>query len=820
MPSPVFTPGPRVARRAALLVVPAALAQGLPAGTAGAQPAAAPSGQPPASQPPASQPPAAGRLATVAGVVVDSTTGRPLPAAQVRLLGLNRGELAHDDGTFAFEGLPPGRYTVAVQRVGYGTAEATVTVAPGARAAVRLAVAPSAARLAQVVVTGTVGEGRERDALRPTRVVGGAELDRRLGETVAATLQSQPGVTVSSLGPNTARPVIRGLAGDRVLVLEDGLRPGDLSTTSADHAVAVDPLTARQVEVVRGPNSLLYGPSALGGVVNVVRDEIPASPLEHAHGAVVAQGASVNRGTTAGGAVAAPLGHLFGAHVAGRVEGSARTGGDLRTPMGTLRNTGLRTYGGAGSLALVGARGHAGVSYRAYANDYGIPGGFVGAHPGGVDIRMRRYTVRAEAERRFTDGAEGAGAAAPSAGTGGARRVLGVPLTSVRLAAGYTDYGHQEREASGGVGTTFAQELGQGEVLVRHGAVAGRTSGAVGGRVQVRAVTTGGSLRTPSTDDVSAAGFVVEEARLGRVRVQGGVRYDYARYTPRERAFVRVGDVQTPTVPRSFGAVSGSLGALVDAGRGVQLGASAARAYRTPDFNELYSDGPHLAAYTYDVGNPRLAKETGLGADAFVRVTRPTVRAEAAAFVNALSGYVFPRNTGLLGRQGGRPLFQFTGRDARLAGADASLEWTARPALVLEGTLSYVRGTLRGAPDSLPADAALGLPARPGARALPLMPPLQGRAGARYERPRWFAGAGVRAAARQERLGDYETPTAGYAVGDLSAGARVVLGARLHTLTLRVDNVLDQEYRDHLSRVKVILPEAGRNVSLLYRVAF
>jgi iron complex outermembrane receptor protein len=100
------------------------------------------------------------------------------------------------------------------------------------------------------------------------------------------------------------------------------------------------------------------------------------------------------------------------------------------------------------------------------------------------------------------------------------------------------------------------------------------------------------------------------------------------------------------------------------------------------------------------------------------------------------------------------------------------------------------------------------------------MPPLQGRVGARYERPRWFAGAGVRAAARQERLGDYETPTAGYAVGDLSAGLRAVVGARLHTLTLRVDNVLNQEYRDHLSRVKVILPEAGRNVSLLYRVAF
>jgi iron complex outermembrane receptor protein len=746
----------------------------------------------------------------IAGVVVDSASGAPLPAAQVRLVGLARGELTHDDGGFAFEELRPGSYTVAVQRLGYAAAERTVTVTSGARATVRIALAPSAARLTQVVVTGTLGERTAGEALRPTIAVGGAELDRRLAETVATTLQNQPGVSVTSLGPATARPVIRGLSGDRVLVLEDGQRPGDLSSTSADHAVAVDPLTARQLEVVRGPNSLLYGSSALGGVVNVVRDEIPTSPVEHAHGMAVAQGSSVNRGATAGGYVAAPFGHLGGGHLAFRAEGSARTGGDLRTPVGPLRNTDLRTYNGSASLALVGERGHAGVAYRAYANDYGIPGGFVGAHPNGVDIRMRRHTVRAEAERRFTNGD----------GNGAVPRVFGLPWSSVRATAAYTDYGHRELEASGAVGTRFDQRLGQGDLLARHAAVGPFTSGAVGARVQARGVVTGGALRTPSTDDVNAAVFLVEEVALGRVRVQGGLRYDWARFTPRERAFVRIGDESIPTEPRTFGSASGSLGALVDAGGGVQLGASVARAYRTPDFNELYSDGPHLAAYTYEVGNPRLGEETGVGVDAFARLTRGRLRGEVAAFRNALSGYVYPRNTGLLGRQGGRPLFQFTGRDAVLAGVDGSAELSVTPALVLDLTASYVRGTLRGAPDSLPADPLLGLPARAGSRDLPLVPPLHGRFGARYERPRWFAGAGVRAAARQEDLGDYETPTAGYAVGDLTAGVRLLVGARLHTLTLRVDNLIDQEYRDHLSRVKEIMPEAGRNVSLLYRVTF
>ena len=744
--------------------------------------------------------------AAITGVVVDSATGAPLPAAQVRIVGLARVDATHDDGGFLIEALRPGRYTIAVQRIGYAATQRSIAIAAGARADVRVALLPSAARLAEVVVTGTVGERYASDALRPTVALSGAELDRRLAETVASTLQNQPGVAVTALGPATARPVIRGLSGDRVLVLEDGVRPGDLSTTSADHAVAVDPLTARQLEVVRGPNSLLYGSSALGGVVNVVRDEIPTSPTEHAHGAAVAQASSVNRGAAAGGFVALPFGHVRGGHLALRAEGSARTGGDLRTPGGTLGNTDLRTYNGSTSLALVGERGHAGVSYRGYANDYGIPGGFVGAHPNGVDVRMRRHTVRAEAERRL--------------GNGEARRVLGVPLSTVRATAALTDYGHRELEASGAVGTRFDQRLGQADVLVRHGAVGAVAAGAVGARVQGRGVTTGGSLRTPSTDDYSAAVFVVEEATVGRVRLQGGARYDWARFAPRGRAFVRVGETQLPTEARTFGSASGSLGALVDAGGGVQVGASVARAYRTPDFNELYSDGPHLAAYTYEVGNPGLGEESGVGVDAFARLTQGRLRAEVAAFRNALSGYVYPRNTGLLGRQGGRPLFQFTGRDAVLAGADGSAEWSVTRALVVDATASYVRGTLRGTPDSLPADAALGLPARAGSRFLPLVPPLHGRVGARYERPRWFAGVGVRAAVRQERLGDYETPTAGYAAGDLTAGVRLLARARLHTLTLRVENLLDQEYREHLSRVKEIMPEAGRNVSLLYRVAF
>jgi iron complex outermembrane receptor protein len=245
-----------------------------------------------------------------------------------------------------------------------------------------------------------------------------------------------------------------------------------------------------------------------------------------------------------------------------------------------------------------------------------------------------------------------------------------------------------------------------------------------------------------------------------------------------------------------------------------------ARAYRTPDFNELYSDGPHLAANSYDVGDPRLGKETGVGVDLFVRARTARVQAEVSAFRNVLSDFIYLRNTGEIGRQGGRYVFQYSNTDAELAGAEGSVQVSVTPRWVVDGTVSYVRGRITGPRGTLPADPELGLPERAASEHLPFIPPLQGRVGVRYDTPRWFAGTGVRLAARQDRLGDFETPTAGYGVLDLNAGVRLLVGGRLHSLTLRADNVLDREYRHHLARTKDIMPQAGIDVGLLYRLMF
>jgi iron complex outermembrane receptor protein len=472
---------------------------------------------------------------SIVGAVTDSASGLPIIAAEVRLTDDHRVDRTHANGSFEFSGLAAGRYVISVRRLGYREARQAVVVPASGVARVTILLRAAAVELSPTVVTGSLSERAGEELLSPTSVLSGSTLDRKLDATLAASLLSQPGVSVTSISPVTARPVIRGLGGDRIVVLEDGQRPGDLSSMSGDHAVTIDPLTARQIEVVRGPMSLLYGSSALGGVVNVIREEIPTSRPDRLHGALTVQGTSVNDGVSGGGYLTRGLGDL-----AVRAEASGRIAGNTRTPVGELVNTGVSELNLSLGAALTGERGHAGGSYRFYDNDYGIPGGFVGGHAQGVDISMRRHTIRVETDLHQAIG----------------------PFSAVKVTATATDYAHTEFEPSGSIGTTFGQDFFTGELTARHDAAGPLSMGAIGLRAQYRDIATGGSLRTPSTWDVSFAGFAVEEVGTGALRLQVGARYDWARYVPREATFIDVGGVRVPVRERRFGAVSGSLGVL------------------------------------------------------------------------------------------------------------------------------------------------------------------------------------------------------------------------------------------------------------------
>lgn len=734
------------------------------------------------------------RRAALNGTVTDAATGQPVAGATVRLHELGRREISHADGTFHFEGLPPGGYTVSAERIGYAPGERAVRVADGETARLAIALNPSALQLPGVVATGTGRERGGQETYRPTTVVGGAELRRQLGSSVSATVAGEPGISMRYNGPGAAQPVIRGLGGDRVLVLEDGQRTGDIAGSAADHGVMVEPITAERIEVVRGPAGLLYGSNALGGVINVIREEVPRSRPDRLSATVSLQGESASEGLAAGAALVGGLGGW-----ALRGEGSLRRAGDTRTPLGDLPSTGMAGYSFGAGASRVGADGFAGLAIRDYALEYGVPGTFrgrdiPGAHQGGVDLEVRRTALRAQ---------------------GALQRRVG-PFGSVEADVNLVRFRQHElgRGTDGEefVGTRFLQHTGTMNLVGRHrheGAF--RNEGAVGLWGFVKDLDVGGlATGSRSARQWSAAAFVYEELSRGLWGLELGARYDFTRVVPSDTRPVAGVAVET----RGFASFSGSAAAVYRLGGGWQAGARLARSYRTPSIEELFSRGPHLAAYSYEIGNPRLGAERGLGADLFVRLSRSGLEGEATLYRNAIRDFIHYAPTGELDPRFGRyPVYQARGEDARFVGAEARVQWEPVRAWAVEATGSWVRGDLRR---------------EDGWGPLPAIPPARGALRVRRDVPRWFVEGGVEGAARQERVyaghaldgTPLETPTGGYVLLNASAGLRWEGRGGLHTLTLAADNLADEVWRDHLSRIREVAPQPGLNLRLLYRVDF
>lgn len=744
----------------------------------------------------------------VRGTVLDAHTGSPVVAAHVHLRDLARHDFSHADGTFHFSELRPGSYTLVVERLGYATAELQVDILPGEASTVEISLRPSALAVAGVVVTGVGRERGVNQTYRPTSVLSGEELSRALSSSVAATIRGEPGIAMLSFGSAPAQPVIRGMSGDRVLVLEDGHRTGDLSSTAPDHAVGIDPVTARRIEVVRGPAGVLYGSNALGGVINVIREEVPRTQPEGLRGTGSFQAESMNRGATGAAIVSAPLGKTM----AIRGEASGRRSGDLRTPLGQIPSTQAEGHNIALGLSLIRQWGYAGVAVRRYGLDHGLPGEFQGqeipgAHEGGVDAETERTLVRVE-------GAHLTG--------------LG-PFEGVEFDASLVRYLHDEvedrRETAEGtvrvLGTSFDQLYGTANMVARHEHSEGSflVEGAVGLFALGRDLITGGSFPgSRDAQEAAMAAYIFEEVQWNLLRIQVGGRYDWTRVEPKDTRPIRLGgEAPVPVRTRTFGDLSGAFSLLFEARPGWIVGAGVSRSFRTPSIPQLFSDGPHLADFSYDVGNPELESEVGLGFDVFIRTSMDNVEAEATLFRNQVNNFIYYAPTGEADPRFRRfPVFRARGDDAVFQGADGRIQWEATRGLVFDGTLSYVQAFRTEDEDPLPR-----------------IPPLNGRLAVRYDVPRYFLGGEWEWARRQDRVptplqdpvnpGELvvlESPTAGYQLFNVSAGIRILKGESLHSLILKMDNLTDRARWDHLSRAKDVAPEPGRNLQLLYRVEF
>ena len=719
--------------------------------------------------------PARGRTGALAGHVVDMESGQAVGWTTVVIEGLDRARTSNAGGYFFFANVPSGVHTVRSLRIGYHEARFEVEVIAGDTTHVDLQMGHETLEVSAVIVEG------ERIHLSPLQepevVFSSAKLRQNLSRTIAETIDYEPGIAQRSMGPAPARPVLRGLGGDRLLVLEDGERTGDLSATSSDHAVAIEPMTTERIEVVRGPRTLLHGSNALAGVVNVVRGYVPSELPAGPRGSLTWQGESVNRGLAGGLA----LEHALGP-VAVRADGSLRDARAIGTPRGELPNTGIRTGNTSVGAGMVGPWGHAGVSGSLYDSDYGIPPAPEGGgHEEGVDIELLREHLEARGE------------------------ILAGPawLQRLELHHSFSRYQHGEYEADGSLGMEFGVLSHHGGALAHLKPLGPMADGAAGVWYEYRNYAAAGLNFTPPADEYAGALYTYQETEAGPWSASAALRFDARRVEPREERDSRtVGRIRR----RDFAGFSAGLSSHYRATPSLTLGSTVMRTFRAPGIEELFSEGPHLAAYSYEVGNGSLGTERGLGLEVFAEFRKQDGQIQLAFFRNAIDGYIFPKNTGERSlRRADLFRYKMVGEPVLMHGAEAAFDWRLARVWKGAGTLSYVRGRLTGLDDE----------------PLPQLPPLQGRFTLAWEPSEALkAGAALRLAADQDRPGEFEKPTGGYAVLDLSGEHHVHWRGRLHTLSLTLENATDAVYRNHLNRVKEFLPEPGRNLRLLHKVFF
>ena len=611
---------------------------------------------------------------------------------------------------------------------------------------------------------------------QPVEVLGKQEIQEKLEPTLGETLANEPGVNQTFFGRGASRPVIRGLGGDRIRLLQDGVGVGDVSDTSPDHAVTINTLTTEKIEIVRGPATLLYGSSAIGGVVNTsdsrIHSYLPDSALSGAVdfgvGSVAdqAQGAFTLDARAGCFVFHADASKLTASDYS--IPGFARVPVQPGDPFGFVPNSRVASEGASGGVSYVGGSGYLGVSYSGFNTRYGNPA----EENVEVDMAQRRIDVAGQWTRPFAF------------------------FRGAKLRFGTNDYQHDEVEG-GEKGTTFTDTGWEGRLELPHQPL-GPFSGAIGVQALHRDIEAVGEERfmPPTTTDTQGA-FLFEEASLGRsVRAQFGLRYERSGVDSPESPEVR---------SRSFDGTSGSLGFVWTFAPGWAFTASGARTANLPNAQELFADGPHIGTHAFEIGDPFLVPEIATGVDVVLRRNEGIVSGSVAFFYNSFDGFIYERFTGEV--EDDLPVLRYTQEDAQFLGGEGHLDiellHTDPHHLALELVSDYVQAELR-----------------PSGEPLPRIPPLRYGAGLRYQSATWNGLVEVRRTNAQDEVAPFETTTAGYTMLNAVFGYRFFFGPVILDVLLRGTNLTDVEARNNISFLKDFAPLPGRDVSVGLRAAF
>ena len=677
----------------------------------------------------------------------------------------------------------------------------------------------SAAVSNDIIVTAPFQQS-EADVLQGTSVLTGEALTRDLRPSIGETLARLPGVSATSFGPTASRPILRGFQGERIRVLTDGIGSFDVSNTSVDHAVVIDPLLAERIEVLRGPSALLFGSSAVGGVVNVIDKRIPRTVPDKGYrvDGIATYGSAADERSGQAAADVAVGRHLVlhadgsylkteNLHIGGyALSPTARAAvlsqvgvpQDAEEPIdfaasaairGRLPNSFSETWTAGAGAALITDTGSLGISYSHYDSFYGVPVRYatqVGQEQEAprLDIVQNRVDLRGEVE------------------TGGGF------LDRIRLRVGHADYRHFELEEDGSIGTAFYNNGTEGRlelVQARKGAWQGASGVQYFNRIFD---VVGDEAFLPKNETNQAGLFTLQQLDFGAFKAEGGARYehsDLAARTPGE-------DLRFFAGERHYDAVSGSLGASYGFGDAVRLGVNLSHTERAPSAEELFANGGHAGTQAYELGSPDFRLEKSWGVEGTLHIHGDRFNVDASAYYNWFSNYISENQVdqGVCeaaaapsGREVDLPCFQYQQADARYYGFEA--EASAR--LFQIGTTRINADVLGDYVHASIVDAG----------PVPRIPPMRVLGGIEAQGDLFTIRGEAEHVFEQDRIAAFETPTDDFTLVNASISLSPWGRTNRTQLLISANNIFDVTARRHASFVKDFAPLAGRDIRATIR---
>ena len=700
----------------------------------------------------------------VRGTVELRPSGTKARNALVTIAELDRSVLTDENGNYEFAEVPAGTYDLIVHLDRVPNVVKSVTVGTQTQTVnFELMLAPVTE---QVTVTASGFAEAVGSSYQPVNSVSALELAQKNTVSLGEALENQLGIAKRSFGPGSGRPVVRGFDGDRILVLQDGLRTGSIASQSADEVEPIDLLAMDRVEVVRGPSTLLYGSNAIGGVVNAIStNTVTQTGLS---GYLTTFAGSGNAQVGGGGGFKFGIGNFmfFG-------NGGGQKASDYDTPVGTIRNSYARAANVSGGAGWFPRRGWLAFSYSLDRRNHGLP-----VEPDELDLEFLK-------ERRHSFDLKGG------------LRELGGFIREFDFGIRHNQYRVREFEFETDENVTELESLATNKNFNYFANFDQRRNGRLSGTFGVSGFTrdyesVGEEAPAPHTKQNSFAAYVLERFDFERIGLQFGGRIEQNGYSP-EGNFHK----------RNFLGFSGSAGVRTRLWRDGGFVANYQHSFRAPALEELYNNGPHPGILVFDIGNQNLKAEQGDGIDVSLRHNGRKVRMEAGAYCYNFRNFVFTSFTGISDPDSGLPIVDYAQSRARYAGVEASLEAEIAPSLWLNGKIDYTRATL----------TELGKP-------LPRIPPLRGAIGLEWRHNAFSVRPEALMVNRQSRVFDNESPTSGYAVFNVNASYTFVYKRTAHILSLNGYNLGDVLYRNHLSFIKEIAPEIGRNVRASYTMRF